>query len=544
MKMKFFDHVTRRPAADATVRDDSPDQSSRITRLETKKRAVSSSVVVFVALVVAILMTVEIWSRYNSYVTYLKDSGTDAANIARAAADHAGGTLTLVDAIIWGLVERVEAEGTGPAEVARLRSLMRARVARTAPLQGLFIYDARGDWIANSLADPPKNLNNADREYFIYHRSHANPDIHIGHPILSRSSGLWILPISRRFQNRDGTFGGVILATVAIDYFQAFYEKFDIGAAGALLLALDDGILIARRPYKDRVVGSDISQGPVFNFMRRSGAQGTALLVSKLDNVERMYSYRSLDAYPLVVAAALSRNEVLAAWYRSTAWEGGVAVVLLVVLLFASGRLYLQFLVRDRLELALRMARTDLETNNGKLKDLAMKDGLTDLSNRRHLDEQMRGELARAARARAPLALVMFDVDHFKLFNDTYGHAAGDDCLKAVGAVIRDACRRPGDVAARFGGEEFAIVLPATMLPGALAVAERICARVFALAIPHAASAFGQVSISAGVYAFVPDADSTAQTMVECADRGLYLAKTTGRNKVAIGGLVASPAPE
>jgi len=128
----------------------------------------------------------------------------------------------------------------------------------------------------------------------------------------------------------------------------------------------------------------------------------------------------------------------------------------------------------------------------------------------------------------------MIDIDFFKKYNDTYGHLAGDDCLKLVSAAIDEATRRPGDLAARYGGEEFSVLLPNTDLEGGMAVARRICAAVVALQEGHRASEFGIVTISAGVYACVPDTSVDAATLFAHADQALYAAKRAGRNQ-AVG---------
>ena len=154
-------------------------------------------------------------------------------------------------------------------------------------------------------------------------------------------------------------------------------------------------------------------------------------------------------------------------------------------------------------------------------------DGLTQIANRRRFDEYLLQEWSRHLRIQQPLSLLMCDVDHFKRYNDTNGHQAGDDCLKGVAKAI-SWCFRSGDLVARYGGEEFALVLPHTNLAGAVQVAERVRAAVEEIAIP-------QVTISIGVACATPRAESApdGRTLVEEADRHLYLAKQRGRNRVS-----------
>jgi diguanylate cyclase (GGDEF)-like protein len=167
------------------------------------------------------------------------------------------------------------------------------------------------------------------------------------------------------------------------------------------------------------------------------------------------------------------------------------------------------------------------------LEDLSLVDGLTGIGNRRRFDEFLLREWRRSRRARTPLALVLLDVDYFKAFNDCYGHAAGDDCLREVAATLAMLVRRPGDLCARYGGEEFAAILPQTDLAGARILAERIREAVLALDIPHEGSAVSpNLTVSIGIAASDPSAAEEPEGLLRDADRKLYEAKTAGRNRV------------
>jgi diguanylate cyclase (GGDEF)-like protein len=179
-----------------------------------------------------------------------------------------------------------------------------------------------------------------------------------------------------------------------------------------------------------------------------------------------------------------------------------------------------------------RFAR-GLEQANRALERLSTQDGLTGLFNRRYLDDYLQREALREAREHACLSLILLDIDHFKAFNDTYGHQAGDECLKAVARVIGQAARRPADLAARYGGEEFAVVLPGTDMAGALALAEGLRRAVQDLGLPHAGSPVaGSVTVSLGVASLVPRRQGTPHDILALADQALYQAKNQGRNQV------------
>jgi diguanylate cyclase (GGDEF)-like protein len=167
--------------------------------------------------------------------------------------------------------------------------------------------------------------------------------------------------------------------------------------------------------------------------------------------------------------------------------------------------------------------------------ELAHQDGLTRLSNRRRFDEVLQRELLSQQRTRQPLSLVLMDVDHFKQYNDTYGHAAGDDCLRLLGGLLHGAVRRGTDLAARYGGEEFVLVLPHTGREGGIALAESVRQALLAARIPHATSSVcGFVTLSLGLVCSDPAAHPppSAAGLIAAADEQLYRAKSQGRNRV------------
>ena len=169
---------------------------------------------------------------------------------------------------------------------------------------------------------------------------------------------------------------------------------------------------------------------------------------------------------------------------------------------------------------------------NARLERLAITDTLTGLANRRRLDEILDGEWRRALRYRTTLSVAMIDIDHFKGYNDHYGHGGGDECLRLVATSLAEGVRNT-DYVARYGGEEFMVILPETELAGARIVAERVRAAVEALAEPHAAAPRGIVTVSIGIAAVPPTLDHSAEDLVKIADGQLYEAKREGRNRVA-----------
>lgn len=175
----------------------------------------------------------------------------------------------------------------------------------------------------------------------------------------------------------------------------------------------------------------------------------------------------------------------------------------------------------------------ELNLANKELQRLSTTDGLTGIANRRFFDELAPREWRRCVRMKQPMALVMIDVDHFKKYNDTYGHQAGDECLKAVAAQVARATPRASDLAARYGGEEFVLILGETTIDGAKWVANNIRQHVSDLNMPHSASPLQHVTISCGAASIIPRDDLPLETLLKAADEALYLAKKQGRNTVA-----------
>ena len=183
---------------------------------------------------------------------------------------------------------------------------------------------------------------------------------------------------------------------------------------------------------------------------------------------------------------------------------------------------------------ARRQAELALEGANVELASLVRKDSLTGLANRRHFDEALREAWASALAGGWPIAVLMIDVDHFKQFNDCYGHQRGDACLREVASAIGDGLFHPDDVAARYGGEEFAVVLPRTSTDNAARVAERIRVAVLNMRRPHVTSPLGVVSVSIGVAAAFPVAKGSPEAVLKAADEALYISKNEGRNRTTL----------
>lgn len=219
----------------------------------------------------------------------------------------------------------------------------------------------------------------------------------------------------------------------------------------------------------------------------------------------------------LIVNVGLSTQPILSPWRSRALIIGPVAVLLCGALVV--------FAVKLGKELR-RRALAEAE-----LAQLATTDGLTGLANRRRFDEVLEREWRRSVRTGTPLSLMVLDADHFKRVNDRYGHAIGDEMLKALAAAVNRCARRPGDLPARIGGEEFSVILPDTAEEGALFLAEKLRSELASSSIPLATGAIPACTVSIGVSTSHAEAES-AIALCEAADRAVYIAKRAGRDRV------------
>jgi diguanylate cyclase (GGDEF)-like protein len=179
-----------------------------------------------------------------------------------------------------------------------------------------------------------------------------------------------------------------------------------------------------------------------------------------------------------------------------------------------------------------KIAEEKLQDAFHTVEQLAMVDGLTGVANRRLMDDTLNREWMRALRDNTPLSLMLIDVDYFKLFNDIY--LAGDSCLQSIAGSIQGVLRRPPDLLARFGGEEFVIILPNTPAAGAEILARKVLHVVDSCAIPHTGSPYGTITVSLGCATLMPTMDGNPKDLLKAADDAMYRAKTGGRNRIQL----------
>jgi len=413
------------------------------------------------------------------------------------------------------------------------RAVLFDRATTAAYLGGAYVVGAKGEVIASQSGEISPTVRFTDRDYFLVHQRNPAVGLYLSHPFRSRlRDGKLSIGLTRRINDENGGFAGVALLAIRIEYFQRLLDRISVGQHGSVFIAMDDGTLIARKPYSPRDIGGSIAGSPTF---LRMAAQrdGSYVARSAVDGVQRMFTFVHVPGTPLIAAVAPAVDDVLSPWRHRAMIAGALTLAFGTVFVIVSW--LLAFALRDKLRAQAALMR------------LAATDPLTGLSNRRVLDNRLDEEWRRARRTGQPLSALFIDIDHFKRFNDTYGHASGDEALSAVAECISSTVRRAVDLVARYGGEEFAVILPDTSADGAAAVAEKIRRNVQAQDILHGGDGSVAVTVSVGCATMVPAQGANALDLLAAADRQLYLAKAAGRNRVSCGrsavGSVAEDSP-
>ncbi|KTT03089.1 diguanylate cyclase [Pseudomonas oryzihabitans] len=487
--------------------------------LATRRRALA-----LLVCAVAVVFALEAWQVWRNYENAFANARSDVSNIALAAAQHANDAFREADLLLVSVRDIVESQPLDQLSRPRIQRLLERQVALLPQLYGLFIYDRSGNWLVTDKTSTPPPTDSTDRDYFRFHQQHMEDVMHVGPVIKSHGSGEWVIPVSRRLDDAEGRFAGVILATIRLQYFVDYYARFQLDNRGAIALVTNSGTLVVRRPFEH--VGLSLTAGELYREHIAKTASGTAMTPSLIDGQKRLYAFQHLDSAPLIALAGISESTILVGWRQGMLRSIVVVGILIVGMLIFGLSLLREIRTSLRHEAELRRAHDDLQV-------LTLKDSLTGLANRRHFDTLLPAELARAQRTGQPLSLLMLDIDHFKAYNDHYGHPAGDRCLQAVAGVVAAAARRPGDLAVRYGGEEMALLLPNCDEAGAFAVASGIQEHLGILELPHPTSSWGRITLSLGFAIHVPgQRQPLAASLLASADEALYTAKHLGRNRI------------
>ena len=467
----------------------------------------------------AVLTLVAAWVMAQMRHDALASARASASNMALLFERDTARNFDIYDLSLQAVIDAFDDPRLAALPADIRQNVLFDRSATAKNLGAIFVTNAAGDVVFDSRSVPPRALNVADRDFFIAQRDSPHAGLFLSHPFIPRDGPAnATIGMSRRLSNPDGSFAGVVVGTMRLDYFRQLFGGVNIGTNGTVALTLADGTLLMRRPYDPDLIGKSVADSVLFRRFQLSQASGFFSL-GPIDGVRRWFALRRVEGYPLVFSVAVAADDIYREW-RVRAWIIGTLTAVLDVSLIALAVMFTrQLRLRGAVEAELRVQ--------------AGTDALTSLANRRAFETRADQEWARARRSGSPLALALVDVDRFKRYNDRYGHLAGDDALAAVAHALGAHARRAADCAARYGGEEFVLLLPETGEAQALALAEKVRAAIEALALPHADSPNGVLTVSVGVACTTQSVFADWRALTDAADAALYTAKRSGRNRVA-----------
>lgn len=405
--------------------------------------------------------------------------------------------IELYDLSLRMVAERVNTlalEGVAP-QVRHLALF--DRVSQARGYGSIFVLNEHGQAFLDSGSVIPRRLDGSDRLYFTVHRDNPETGLFIGSPWVTRISGREMIPLSRRFAYADGSFAGVIVGAIDLQYFREVFDRLKGNRHFAVTLQFGDGSAAVSRPTAD-------------------GVPETAKVgVTKTGRV---------GPWPMSVVITVPAAAIRQAWAPRVRPILAIALILTAGVVVALALLYRELTLRVVAERRAIAAQAEFER-------LAATDALTGLGNRRRFETTL-ATIADPAR-RADWALLLLDTDHFKRYNDRYGHPAGDLALQSVGAVLAEQAFLCGGSAFRIGGEEFALLVPRPESQ-ALIVAEAVRTAIADLALPHVEHPRGILTLSIGLAHGSRMGDAPVKGWLSAADEALYAAKRQGRDRVCL----------
>lgn len=488
-------------------------------------------------------------------------ASAEVMELARRGAEQQNEMVITVRALVQAAARSYVTASTPVAD--QCTALLDGFVKDIPWVSSLSVVGANGR--VNCSTEPKaKGLDIADRSYF--RRALSSGEFVMSDYLSGRATGLPIV-MAAYAANTMNAEKVVIIAAMNLEWMGGFAALVDRRPGMVVNLIDANGTVLARYPNSEVAAGQQRQNHPLVANMlsRREGY----ITTEGFDGARRIFAYVSLPWTSARLAVGLSEADILSRIDRMIfiaygqlaffgllallgAWLAGEKLIVAPIRLLARraerfGRGEFEAPLQpdtwmaefrtlaaafDDMAHKLAERERELRTANRHLTELATSDGLSGLANRRGFDARLEAEWQLATELRRPIALLMIDVDHFKLFNDRYGHLEGDHCLRGVGEVLSKISKGEADFAARYGGEEFVLLLPGAGLDKALEIAERLRRTVESLSFANAQSPWGYVTVSVGVASFVPDDKDTAEKLVEAADAGLYAAKRRGRNTV------------
>jgi diguanylate cyclase (GGDEF)-like protein len=523
--------------------------------------SIRSRLVVLALLIVIPLMVDRVRLLEASRSERIASTATEVLDLTRRSAEGQREIITTVRSMLQ-VTARAYVAMLGRGDTCNL--YIRDLVGNMPWIKGMSIIGPDGR-IKCSTLPSAIGLDMSDRPH--YEEAIRTNDFVVSDYLVGRANQAPSIVVAYPAQAIDPGTNAVMVASVDLHWVNNLAATLTRRPGATVMLVDAGGTVLAADPQSAGWIGKSVRDAEPFRkFADRT--EGT-VRAAGVDGVRRIYGFVAVPLSDARLVVGLTEAEVLdridrelQLAYLQLAFFG----ILVLIIAWIGGEQLVVDPIRSLARTATRLGRGDLTARperqrwakefaplatalremaqklaereselraaNEHLERLALIDPLSGLANRRNFDETLARTWKDAIRHKRPVGLLMIDVDHFKLFNDRYGHVEGDACLRRVGALLMNFACRPGDLPARYGGEEFAVLLPGASLAGARIVAERLRRAVEELCIANADAPLGQVSVSIGVASLVPSLDDEAQSLVEAADAGLYAAKRSGRNAV------------
>jgi diguanylate cyclase (GGDEF)-like protein len=529
--------------------------------------SIRARLVILALLAVVPLMFDRVRLLEQTRVERIDEAAQEALELARRGADGQREIVTAAKALLQVMARAYVAMlATGTTCNFYLSDL----VAGTPWVNGMTIIGADGR-VRCSTNPSAVGIDLSDRPHI--QAAMQTREFVVGNYIVGRMNRKPTFAAVYPTQAIDASVQAAVTMTVDLQWVSALITSLERRPGSSVLLVDSQGTVIASDPGRTSWNGKRIDELPLFK--KISVADQGTVRGEGLDGTRRIFGYVRVPSTDARLVVGLNEADVLQRTDREilVAYLQLLFFGLLVLLLawFGGERLIVEP-IRTLARTAERIGRGDLQARasrkawakefapltaalndmarkladreqelraaNANLEELASSDALSGLANRRGFDARLAADWQRAGKLNRPVALLMIDVDHFKLFNDRYGHVEGDVCLRRIGKLLREIASGEDDLPARYGGEEFALLMPGADVDAALKTGERLRIAVEAMCIAHASSPDGQVTISIGVASLIPGVAEHAEHLVEAADIALYAAKRRGRNTVVAHGAV------
>ena len=478
-----------------------------------------------------------VWGAFTLLHRFDKDQAvaaarTNASNLCRAFEEDVLRTVHNIDSLL--LLLRSDYHKSPQSIDERLKFYTSANSHYRDLLIQVSIIDRNGILTYNNHTKPVMPMDLSDREHFKVHLSDSGDNLFISKPVLGRVSGKWSIQFTRKLMDRSGSFDGVIVFSINPDYFTSFFRTVDVGDQGVITLIGSDRVIRARASGKDaRQMESKGGMIPERKeiFSANAPTSGIYMAESSVDGIMRHMAFRKLKDYPLIVIVGISQAELYKPVESRRSFIVTAGILITFGLLCGFG--IILFLERKEQRMARELAERgeELKSMLDEVERLATTDPLTGLLNRRAFFNRAQEEVTRIKRYPGDLSLIMLDLDHFKLVNDSHGHITGDNVLRHAAKIMQREVRE-NDLVARYGGEEFVMLLIETSCELAMTIAERIRSAIEAS--PYISDTGLQVgfTVSLGVVSNDTGAvDTELDKLLAKADEALYKAKGSGRNR-------------